>query len=77
MGQDSLRKNELTKFFICLFVCFPPRILSSLSLRKLMLGHNHVQNLPTLVEHIPLEVLDLQHNALTRLPDTLFSKALK
>ncbi|XP_023597653.1 PH domain leucine-rich repeat-containing protein phosphatase 2 isoform X2 [Trichechus manatus latirostris] len=52
------------------------RILSSLSLRKLMVGHNHVQNLPVLMEHIPLEVLDIQHNLLTRLPDTLFSKAL-
>lgn len=53
------------------------RILSSLSLRKLMVGHNHVQNLPELVEHIPLEGLDIQHNLLTRLPDTLFAKALK
>ncbi|XP_051702946.2 PH domain leucine-rich repeat-containing protein phosphatase 2 isoform X3 [Oryctolagus cuniculus] len=52
------------------------RILSSLSLRKLMMGHNHIQNLPALVEHIPLEVLDIQHNGLTRLPDTLFSRAL-
>ena len=42
-----------------------------------MVGHNHVQSLPTLVEHIPLEVLDVQHNLLTRLPDTFFSKALK
>lgn len=42
-----------------------------------MLGHNHVQNLPALVEHIPLEVLDIQHNLFTRLPETLFSKALK
>ena len=25
-----------------------------------MVGHNHVQSLPTLVEHIPLEVLDVQ-----------------
>ena len=55
----------------------PLRILSNLSLRKLMVGHNHVQSLPTLVEHIPLEVLDVQHNLLTRLPDTFFSKALK
>ncbi|XP_076989044.1 PH domain leucine-rich repeat-containing protein phosphatase 2 isoform X1 [Tamandua tetradactyla] len=54
----------------------PMRILSSLSLRKLMVGHNHVQNLPVLMEHIPLEVLDIQHNLLTRLPETLFSKAL-
>ncbi|XP_030099411.1 PH domain leucine-rich repeat-containing protein phosphatase 2 isoform X3 [Mus musculus] len=52
------------------------RILSSLSLRKLMVGHNHIHVLPALVEHIPLEVLDIQHNTLSRLPDTLFSKAL-
>ena len=42
-----------------------------------MVGHNRVQHLPGLVEHIPLEVLDIQHNLLTRLPDALFSKALK
>jgi PH domain/leucine-rich repeat-containing protein phosphatase len=42
-----------------------------------MAGHNHIHVLPVLVEHIPLEVLDIQHNVLTRLPDHLFSKALK
>ncbi|XP_021787821.1 PH domain leucine-rich repeat-containing protein phosphatase 2 isoform X2 [Papio anubis] len=70
------KKIEVLDVSYNLLTEVPIRILSSLSLRKLMLGHNHVQNLPTLVEHIPLEVLDLQHNALTRLPDTLFSKAL-
>nr|XP_007991908.2 PH domain leucine-rich repeat-containing protein phosphatase 2 isoform X4 [Chlorocebus sabaeus] len=70
------KKIEVLNVSYNLLTEVPIRILSSLSLRKLMLGHNHVQNLPTLVEHIPLEVLDLQHNALTRLPDTLFSKAL-
>ncbi|XP_016785618.3 PH domain leucine-rich repeat-containing protein phosphatase 2 isoform X4 [Pan troglodytes] len=70
------KKIEVLDVSYNLLTEVPVRILSSLSLRKLMLGHNHVQNLPTLVEHIPLEVLDLQHNALTRLPDTLFSKAL-
>ncbi|KAJ8785767.1 hypothetical protein J1605_006727 [Eschrichtius robustus] len=44
--------------------------LSGFSLRTLYASSN------TLVEHIPLEVLDIQHNLLTRLPDTLFSKAL-
>lgn len=42
-----------------------------------MVGHNHLQSLPPLQEHIPLEVLDLQHNLLTKLPETLFVKALK
>uniref|UniRef100_A0A2K6R4Y5 PH domain leucine-rich repeat-containing protein phosphatase 2 n=1 Tax=Rhinopithecus roxellana TaxID=61622 RepID=A0A2K6R4Y5_RHIRO len=70
------KKIEVLDVSYNLLTEVPIRILSSLSLRKLMLGHNHMQNLPTLVEHIPLEVLDLQHNALTRLPDTLFSKAL-
>nr|XP_045237963.1 PH domain leucine-rich repeat-containing protein phosphatase 2 isoform X2 [Macaca fascicularis] len=70
------KKIEVLDVSYNLLTEVPIRILSSLSLRKLMLGHNHVQNLPTLVEHIPLEVLDLQHNALMRLPDTLFSKAL-
>ncbi|XP_060041197.1 PH domain leucine-rich repeat-containing protein phosphatase 2 isoform X2 [Erinaceus europaeus] len=70
------KKIEILDMSYNLLTEVPMRILSSLSLRKLMLGHNHVQNLPMLVEHIPLEVLDIQHNLLTRLPDTLFSKAL-
>nr|XP_012292903.1 PH domain leucine-rich repeat-containing protein phosphatase 2 isoform X2 [Aotus nancymaae] len=70
------KKIEVLDVSYNLITEVPMRILSSLSLRKLMVGHNHLENLPTLVEHIPLEVLDLQHNALSRLPDTLFSKAL-
>ncbi|KAB1273417.1 PH domain leucine-rich repeat-containing protein phosphatase 2 [Camelus dromedarius] len=70
------KKIEILDVSYNLLTEVPMRILSSLSLRKLMVGHNHVQNLPALVEHIPLEVLDIQHNLLTRLPDTLFSKAL-
>ncbi|XP_023379431.1 PH domain leucine-rich repeat-containing protein phosphatase 2 [Pteropus vampyrus] len=70
------KKIEILDVSYNLLTEIPVRILSSLSLRKLMLGHNHVQNLPVLVEHIPLEVLDIQHNLLNRLPDTLFSKAL-
>uniref|UniRef100_A0A8C9CFJ9 PH domain leucine-rich repeat-containing protein phosphatase 2 n=1 Tax=Phocoena sinus TaxID=42100 RepID=A0A8C9CFJ9_PHOSS len=70
------KKIEILDVSYNLLTEIPVRILSSLSLRKLMVGHNHVQNLPALVEHIPLEVLDIQHNLLTRLPDTLFSKAL-
>ncbi|XP_036201656.1 PH domain leucine-rich repeat-containing protein phosphatase 2 isoform X3 [Myotis myotis] len=70
------KKIEVLDVSYNLLTEVPMRILSSLSLRKLMVGHNHVQNLPVLMEHIPLEVLDIQHNLLTRLPDTLFSKAL-
>ncbi|XP_070254592.1 PH domain leucine-rich repeat-containing protein phosphatase 2 isoform X2 [Myotis yumanensis] len=70
------KKIEVLDVSYNLLTEVPMRILSSLSLRKLMVGHNHVQTLPVLVEHIPLEVLDIQHNLLTRLPDTLFSKAL-
>uniref|UniRef100_A0A5F5PP88 PH domain leucine-rich repeat-containing protein phosphatase 2 n=1 Tax=Equus caballus TaxID=9796 RepID=A0A5F5PP88_HORSE len=70
------KKIEILDMSYNLLTEVPMRILSSLSLRKLMVGHNRVQNLPVLVEHIPLEVLDVQHNSLTRLPDTLFSKAL-
>uniref|UniRef100_A0A2K5PR00 PH domain leucine-rich repeat-containing protein phosphatase 2 n=1 Tax=Cebus imitator TaxID=2715852 RepID=A0A2K5PR00_CEBIM len=70
------KKIEVLDVSYNLITEVPMRILSSLSLRKLMVGHNHLENLPTLVEHTPLEVLDLQHNALSRLPDTLFSKAL-
>lgn len=80
IAKGRLRKKDLSEFLVSLY-CPPSlptsRILSSLSLRKLMVGHNHVQNLPVLVEHTPLEVLDVQHNLLTRLPDTLFAKALK
>ncbi|XP_006860249.1 PREDICTED: PH domain leucine-rich repeat-containing protein phosphatase 2 isoform X2 [Chrysochloris asiatica] len=70
------KKIEILDVSYNLLTEVPLRILSSLSLRKLMVGHNHVQTLPVLTEHIPLEVLDIQHNLLTRLPDTLFSKAL-
>nr|XP_020757494.1 PH domain leucine-rich repeat-containing protein phosphatase 2 isoform X3 [Odocoileus virginianus texanus] len=70
------KKIEILDVSYNLLTEVPMRILSSLSLRKLMVGHNHVQSLPMLVEHIPLEVLDVQHNLLTRLPDTFFSKAL-
>ncbi|XP_062032743.1 PH domain leucine-rich repeat-containing protein phosphatase 2 isoform X1 [Lepus europaeus] len=70
------KKIEIIDVSYNLLTEVPMRILSSLSLRKLMMGHNHIQNLPALVEHIPLEVLDIQHNGLARLPDTLFSRAL-
>ncbi|XP_044519061.1 PH domain leucine-rich repeat-containing protein phosphatase 2 isoform X1 [Gracilinanus agilis] len=70
------KKIEVLDMSYNLLTEIPIRILSSLSLRKLMVGHNQLQNLPGLLEHIPLEVLDLQHNLLSRLPDTLFSKAL-
>ncbi|XP_021558850.1 PH domain leucine-rich repeat-containing protein phosphatase 2 isoform X2 [Neomonachus schauinslandi] len=70
------KKMEILDVSYNLLTEVPMRILSSLSLRKMMAGHNQVQSLPELVEHIPLEALDIQHNLLTRLPDTLFSKAL-
>uniref|UniRef100_A0A8C7L115 PH domain leucine-rich repeat-containing protein phosphatase 2 n=1 Tax=Oncorhynchus kisutch TaxID=8019 RepID=A0A8C7L115_ONCKI len=54
----------------------PARLLSSLSLRKLLAGNNRLQRLPDLLDHIPLEVLDLQHNKLGELPESLFYKAL-
>ncbi|KAJ8417818.1 hypothetical protein AAFF_G00226610 [Aldrovandia affinis] len=54
----------------------PCRLLSSLSLRKLLVGNNQLQRLPDLLDHIPLEALDLQHNKLGELPESLFCKAL-
>uniref|UniRef100_A0AAZ3PGS0 PH domain leucine-rich repeat-containing protein phosphatase 2 n=1 Tax=Oncorhynchus tshawytscha TaxID=74940 RepID=A0AAZ3PGS0_ONCTS len=54
----------------------PARLLSSLSLRKLLAGNNGLQRLPDLLDHVPLEVLDLQHNKLGELPESLFYKAL-
>lgn len=60
-------------------MCLPAsgRLLNSLSLRKLLSGNNHLQRVPDLLDHIPLEVLDLQHNRLVELPENLFHKALK
>lgn len=60
-------------------MCLPAsgRLLNSLSLRKLLAGNNHLQRVPDLLDHIPLEVLDLQHNRLVELPESLFYKALK
>ncbi|XP_016156657.1 PREDICTED: PH domain leucine-rich repeat-containing protein phosphatase 2 isoform X2 [Ficedula albicollis] len=70
------KKLEVLDLSYNLLLELPSRILRSLSLRKLMVGHNRLQSLPPLLEHIPLEVLDLQHNLLTKLPETLFVKAL-
>lgn len=53
------------------------RLLNSLSLRKLLAGNNRLQRVPDLLDHIPLEALDLQHNKLAELPESLFYKALK
>uniref|UniRef100_A0A8B9GAJ4 PH domain and leucine rich repeat protein phosphatase 2 n=1 Tax=Amazona collaria TaxID=241587 RepID=A0A8B9GAJ4_9PSIT len=70
------KKLEVLDVSHNLLVELPLRILSCLSLRKLMVGHNRLQSLPPLAEHIPLEVLDVQHNLLTKLPEMLFVKAL-
>ncbi|TNN87530.1 PH domain leucine-rich repeat-containing protein phosphatase 2 [Liparis tanakae] len=52
------------------------QLLNSLSLRKLLAGNNCLQRVPDLLDHIPLEALDLQHNKLAELPESLFFKAL-
>eukprot|EP00064_Thunnus_orientalis_P000693 superscaffoldBa00000038_g694 len=52
------------------------QLLNSLSLRKLLAGNNHLQRVPDLLDHVPLEALDLQHNKLVELPESLFYKAL-
>ncbi|KAM9825217.1 PH domain leucine-rich repeat-containing protein phosphatase 2 [Syngnathus typhle] len=54
----------------------PCRLLNSLSLKTLLAGNNHLHRLPDLLDHIPLEVLDLQHNKIGELPESLFFKAL-
>ncbi|XP_053305347.1 PH domain leucine-rich repeat-containing protein phosphatase 2 [Spea bombifrons] len=54
----------------------PSRVMSSQSLRKLLLGHNQLKSLPSLVENIPLDTLDVQHNLLSHLPESLFLMAL-
>lgn len=48
-----------------------------MSLRKLLAGNNRLLKVPDLLDHVPLEALDLQHNKLTELPESLFYKALK
>ncbi|XP_069491569.1 PH domain leucine-rich repeat-containing protein phosphatase 2 isoform X2 [Ambystoma mexicanum] len=69
-------KLELLDLSYNLLTDLPGRVLSSMSLQKLLIGHNRLHSLPTLVEHVPLETLDVQHNVLTRLPENLFTKAL-
>ncbi|KAL1007256.1 hypothetical protein UPYG_G00084160 [Umbra pygmaea] len=70
------RKIEALDFTHNFLSELPARLLSSLSLRKLLAGNNGLQRLPDLLDHIPLEVLDLQHNKLGQLPESLFYKAL-
>lgn len=55
--------------------CVSCRLLSSGSLRKLLVGWNQVCRLAERLERSQLEVLDLQHNNLTELPHNLFIKA--
>uniref|UniRef100_A0A3Q2QQQ5 protein-serine/threonine phosphatase n=1 Tax=Fundulus heteroclitus TaxID=8078 RepID=A0A3Q2QQQ5_FUNHE len=71
----SLSAGEYVSVLISLCDVFN-RLLNSLSLRKLLAGNNHLQRVPDLLDHIPLETLDLQHNKLTELPESLFYKAL-
>ncbi|MGH0126749.1 UNVERIFIED_CONTAM: hypothetical protein FKN15_033503 [Acipenser sinensis] len=70
------RKIEVLDVSHNLLTELPGRLLSSLSLRKLLAGHNQLHSLPDLLDHIPLEALDLQHNKLGELPESLFYKAL-
>lgn len=51
------------------------RLMSSGSLRKLLAGWNQLCRLAERLERSQLEVLDLQHNYLTELPNNLFFKA--
>ncbi|KAJ8400489.1 hypothetical protein AAFF_G00396130 [Aldrovandia affinis] len=70
------RKIEVLDVTHNLLSELPARLLSSLSLRKLLAGNNRLQRLPDLLDHIPLEALDLQHNKLGQLPESFFYKAL-
>ncbi|XP_033844543.2 LOW QUALITY PROTEIN: PH domain leucine-rich repeat-containing protein phosphatase 2 [Periophthalmus magnuspinnatus] len=70
------RKIEMVDIAHNLLSELPSRLLSSLSLRKLLVGNNHLLRVPDLLDHIPLESLDLQHNKLSSLPESLFCKAL-
>ncbi|XP_066504233.1 PH domain leucine-rich repeat-containing protein phosphatase 2 [Hoplias malabaricus] len=70
------RKIEVLDVSHNLLLELPARLLSGLSLRKLLAGNNALQRLPDLLDHIPLETLDLQHNRLGELPESFFYKAL-
>ncbi|KAJ8339964.1 hypothetical protein SKAU_G00345970 [Synaphobranchus kaupii] len=70
------RKMEVLDVTHNLLSELPSRLLSSLSLRKLLAGNNQLHRLPDLLDHIPLEALHLQHNKLGQLPESLFCKAL-
>ncbi|KAG8437490.1 hypothetical protein GDO86_008264 [Hymenochirus boettgeri] len=70
------RKLEILDLGWNLLTKLPLRVMSSLSLRKLVLRHNHVQQLPCPMENISLDTLDVQHNFLKRLPDPLFTVAI-
>uniref|UniRef100_A0A8C9W7X2 PH domain and leucine rich repeat protein phosphatase 2 n=1 Tax=Scleropages formosus TaxID=113540 RepID=A0A8C9W7X2_SCLFO len=70
------RKIEVLDITHNLLSELPGRLLSSLSLRKLLAGNNQLCRLPDLLDHIPLEALDLQHNKLSELPENFFYKAL-
>ncbi|XP_072321920.1 PH domain leucine-rich repeat-containing protein phosphatase 2 [Eucyclogobius newberryi] len=70
------RKIEMVDVAHNILSELPSRLLSSLSLRKLLVGNNHLERVPDFLDHIPLESLDLQHNKLSSLPESLFYKAL-
>lgn len=70
------RKIEMLDVTYNLLSQLPSRLLNSLSLRKLLTGNNRLQRVPDLLDHVPLEALDLQHNRLAELPESLFYKAL-
>ncbi|XP_077057952.1 PH domain leucine-rich repeat-containing protein phosphatase 2 isoform X2 [Siphateles boraxobius] len=70
------RKIEVLDVSHNLLSELPARLLSSLSLRKLLAGNNRLERLADLLDHIPLETLDLQHNKLRVLPESFFYKAL-
>ncbi|KAM8946115.1 PH domain leucine-rich repeat-containing protein phosphatase 2 [Pelodytes ibericus] len=70
------KKLEVLDLSWNLLTELPLRVLSSVSLRKLLVGHNQLKNLPNPVETIPLDTLDVQHNLLSHLPGSLFLMAL-
>lgn len=71
---DSAKLEVLDLNHNCLTE-LPIQLLSSGSLRKLLVGWNNVCRLAERLERSQLEVLDLQHNHLTELPSNLFIKA--
>uniref|UniRef100_A0A672NLH0 PH domain and leucine rich repeat protein phosphatase 1 n=1 Tax=Sinocyclocheilus grahami TaxID=75366 RepID=A0A672NLH0_SINGR len=75
MNTHSLVSTDAHRAECVSYVSAAALLLCSVSLRKILAGHNQLKRLPERVERPAVEVLDLQHNQLTELPCNLFLKS--